>query len=84
VRDFDMLPGLSKDDEPYVPYALAMAGLSVAVFLTLIDGRLIQCRLFHCQGRLAGPGKSPAPNGRPQLWVQTSYSERNRAICRRI
>ncbi len=37
-----MLPGMFQDDEPYMPYAFAMAGLSVALFLTLIGGWLIR------------------------------------------
>jgi hypothetical protein len=42
VRNFAMLSGMFEDDEPYMPYALAMAGLSVAVFLSLVGGWLIR------------------------------------------
>ena len=61
MRDFDMLPGLSKDDEPYVPYALAMAGLSVAVFLTLIDGRLHPMPPVSLSRTACGTRKKPCP-----------------------
>jgi hypothetical protein len=37
-----MLPGMFEDDEPYIPYALAMAWLSVALFLTLVGEWLMR------------------------------------------
>lgn len=39
---FAILPAMFEDDEPYMPYVLVMAGLSVAVFLSLFGGWLIQ------------------------------------------
>jgi hypothetical protein len=37
-----MLPGMFEDDEPFMPYALAMAWLSVGLVLTLVGEWLMR------------------------------------------